>query len=282
MHTNANIEGSTHPLEEAGKTLEHLEKISASEMTDQQKRAFELAKRNFSTHIEAAKKNLALMSDASDDTSRIVALEEKFSKIAEKFDEKNDARIVDKKAHQRAVLGGMDSAVPLDTEEESDEEEDEDMTIEDNRTYRKPLTEAYKAFNEKNYAKAMSLFDKAAELAKGLKRMGVFAEGIFMKSRCLFDQDKFPEARKAFEGVENNTKNLLASEDVPQYYFGAIVRKALCAYNLKDNVYAAKIFLDEKLMEKALPYEDAPDQAAVNGVIADLKERMKKTKISRG
>ena len=278
MSHTANIEGGAHPLEEAGKTLEHLENVSASEMMDQQRRAFEIAKRNFSTHIDEAKKNLALMSNPSDDASRIADLEEKFAHVVIAFDEKNNAHIDDKKAHQRAVFGGIDSAIPLDTEEE----EDEDMTIEDDRTYRKPLAEAYEAFDEKNYPKAMSLFDKAAMLAKGLKRMGKFAEGIFMKSQCLFDQDKFPEARKSFENVEHNTKNLLASEDVPQYYFGAIVRKALCAYNLKDNAYAAKIFLDEKLMEKALPYEEASHQTAIKEVIADLKERMGKQKVSRG
>ena len=57
MSHTANIEGGAHPLEEAGKTLEHLENVSASEMTDQQRRAFEIAKRNFSTHIDEAKKN---------------------------------------------------------------------------------------------------------------------------------------------------------------------------------------------------------------------------------
>lgn len=278
MSHTANIEGGAHPLEEAGKTLEHLENVSASEMTDRQRRAFEIAKRNFSTRIDEAKKNLALMSNPSDDASRIADLEEKFAHVVIAFDEKNNAHIVDKKSRQRAVFGGIDSAIPLDTEEE----EDEDMTIEDDRTYRKPLAEAYEAFDEKNYPKAMSLFDKAAMLAKGLKRMGKFAEGIFMKSQCLFDQDKFPEARKSFENVEHNTKNALTSEDVPKYYFGAIVRKALCAYNLKDNVYAAKIFLDEKLMEKALPYEEASHQAAIKGVIADLKERVGKQKVSRG
>lgn len=271
MENTTNTQKVLPPIEEADTSLEHLEKIASSEVTDAQKQAFARAKNAFLKHIEEAKKNLSAMPDTSDGASRIALLEGRFASVLEKI----NALDTHKKSQQRGVI---DSMVPAS----SDEKESDDMTIEDDRTYRKPLAEAYEAFDEKNYGKAMPLFDKAAMLAKGMKRMGKFAEGIFMKSQCLFDQNKFSEARKAFESVENNTKSVVnADEDVPKYYFGAIIRKALCAYNLKDNFYAAKIFLDEKLMEKAIPYEETSDQSAIKEVIADLKERVGKRVVSR-
>lgn len=284
MINAVNTPDNSHAIENAGTSLEQLENISGS--NPDMARDFERAKKTFLKYVGEAKKNLSLMADASAETARVDALEQRFAKVEGKFKEKMGMVESVKTSQQQAVLAGLDSKIPLttkaDEEKESEDGGDDEIEISDDRTYRKPMKEAYEAYQSKNYKVAMPLFEKAAGLAKGLKRMEKFAEGIFMRSQCIFDQDKFSDARKAFESVESVTKTMLSAEGMEQWHYGAIIRKGLSAYNLRDNTYAAKIFLDEKLMERALPYEDPSNRAAAEQVIADLKERVGKKGVSKG
>lgn len=273
---------NNHAVEQAEAAVGSLEKFDASAETLHDRRSdFEQVKSRFLRYISEAKDFLS-ETDNEHDAARIAQLEERFSQVMARV----DGMASDKKARERAVLGVVTGDAPtmkpIDAlirpmSSDGDEEgEDEDITIEDDRVYRKPLKEAYAAYENKDYRTATVLFEKAAGLAREMKRMGKFAEGMYMRSQCMFDQGNYSAARKAFEGVEQDMKKFLGEEDVPKYYYGSILRKALCSYNLQENAAAVKVFLDAKLMERALPFEDSSTRRVFEGVIADLRERGKK------
>lgn len=264
---------NNHAVEQADAALKSLEKLDASESLEDRRANFEEAKGRFLKYISEAKDFLSKMHDEHD-AARIGELEERFSRVMARISDMTDS----KKARESAILEGVagDASMRPMSSDEDDEDEDEDVTIEDDRTYRKPMIEAYNAYENKDYQTATVLFEKAAGLAREMKRMGKFAEGMYMRSQCLFDQGNYSPARKAFEGVEQNMKKFLGEEDVPKYYYGSILRKALCSYNLEENSLAAKVFLDVKLMERALPFEDSATRRVFEKVIADLRERGKK------
>lgn len=269
MHNTEN----NHAVERAEVAMKSLEKFDASESLEDRRANFEETKSRFLKYISEAKDFLSKMHDEHD-AARISQLEERFTRVITRISDMTD----DKRARESAILGGVIGDVPMRPMSNDDEEEseDENITIEDDRTYRKPMMEAYTAHENKDYRTAIVLFEKAAGLAREMKRMGKFAEGMYMRSQCLFDQGNYSAARKAFEGVEQDMKKFLSEEDVPKYYYGSILRKALCSYNLQENSAASKVFLDAKLMERALPFEDSSARRVFEQVIADLRERGRK------